>query len=67
MQDETMSKLMRMIVPCRMTITGVDGTWKLSQNKADAVRLAAADGVASHGFGAETNIIAQMMRAAIGG
>ncbi|SFT07652.1 negative transcriptional regulator, PaiB family [Sulfitobacter marinus] len=67
MQDETMRKLMRMIVPCRITITSVDGTWKLSQNKPDAVRLAAADGVDLHGFGAETDIIAQMMRAATGG
>ncbi|WP_341233089.1 FMN-binding negative transcriptional regulator [uncultured Sulfitobacter sp.] len=67
MQDETMHKLMRMIVPCRMTITGVDGTWKLSQNKPDAVRFAAADSLGAHGFGAEVDIIAQMMRAATGG
>lgn len=67
MQDETMAKLMRMIVPCRMTITGVDGTWKLSQNKTDEVRLAAAEGVAAHGFGSETVLIAEMMRDAIGG
>lgn len=66
MQAETMEKLMRMIVPCRMTVTGVDGTWKLNQNKTDAARLSAAQGVEDHGFGAETDMIAQMMRAAIG-
>ncbi len=62
MQPETMEKLMRMIVPCRMTITGVDGTWKLGQNKPDTVRLAAAQGAADHGFGAETDMIAALMR-----
>ena len=43
MNPVTMQKMMRMIVPCRMRITGVDGTWKLSQNKPDAVRLADGD------------------------
>ena len=65
MEDETMQKLMRMIVPCRMKITGMDGTWKLSQNKPDAVRLSAAEGVARHGFGAETDVIAALMRKAM--
>jgi transcriptional regulator len=66
MNPETMEKLMRMIVPCRMTVTGVDGTWKLSQNKSDDARRGAAQGVADHGFGAETDVIAAMMREAIG-
>ncbi len=66
MQDETMQKLMRMIVPCRMKVTGIDGTWKLGQNKADTVRLSAAEGVASHGFGVETDLIAALMRNATG-
>ena len=66
MNPVTMQKMMRMIVPCRMRITGVDGTWKLSQNKADAVRLAAADGVEAHGFGAGTGSLADQMRAAKG-
>ena len=62
MQSETMEKLMRMIVPCRMTITAVDGTWKFSQNKTDAARLSASGGVAEHGFGHETDAMAAMMR-----
>lgn len=66
MNPVTMQKMMRMIVPCRMRITGVDGTWKLSQNKPDAVRLAAADGVEAHGFGAGTGSLADQMRAAKG-
>ncbi len=66
MSGGTMEKMMRMIVPCRMTVTGVDGTWKLSQNKTDAVRMSAAAGVAAHGFGAETDDIAALMRDAVG-
>ena len=66
MQPDTMEKLMRMIVPCRMKITGVDGTWKLSQNKSDAARLEASQGVAAHGFGSDTEIIAALMRDTIG-
>lgn len=64
MSDGVMEKMMRMIVPCQMTVTGMDGTWKLSQNKPDAVRLAAADQVRSSGFGAETDILSALMRGA---
>ncbi|MDF1855408.1 FMN-binding negative transcriptional regulator [Pseudooceanicola sp.] len=44
-----MDRMMRGIVPVRLVISAVDGTWKLAQNKPDAVRLAAADGVAAAG------------------
>ena len=46
MTDGLMDRMMRAIVPCRLTTTQVDGTWKLSQNKPEAVRMAAAEGVA---------------------
>ena len=62
MTEDVLQKMMRQIVPCRMRVTGVDGTWKLNQNKPDAVRLAAADHVAGYGFGAETDVIAALMR-----
>lgn len=64
MSEGVMDKMMRMIVPCRMQITGVDGTWKLGQNKPDAVRLAAADHAARAGFGAQADILGALMRAA---
>jgi transcriptional regulator len=64
MTPEVMEKMMRMIVPCRMSVTGVDGTWKLSQNKPDEVRLVAAEHAAQHGFGSETQNIAEMMKGA---
>ncbi|APE42069.1 negative transcriptional regulator [Sulfitobacter alexandrii] len=63
MTPEVMDRLMRMIVPCRLHITTVDGTWKLGQNKPDAVRRAAADSMDSHGFGSDVGTLADWMRA----
>ena len=59
---EALDKLLRMIVPCRLMIGRVDGTWKFSQNKPDASRLSAADQAAQAGFGAEVAQLARMMR-----
>ena len=63
MTPEVLEKMMRMIVPFRFTLTGVDGTWKLGQNKPDDVRVAAAEHMAEHGIGNEMQTIAAMMRA----
>lgn len=62
MTPEVLKKMMRMIVPFRFTLTGVDGTWKLGQNKPDDVRAAAAKQMAEHGIGSEVQAIAAMMR-----
>lgn len=64
MTPEVLDKMMRQIVPCRMTIEAVDGTWKLNQNKPDEVRLRAADHVDAYGMGQETRILAALMRGA---
>lgn len=66
MTPDVMAKMMRMIVPCRMQVTGVDGTWKLGQNKPDAVRDAAAQQVEAYGFGAHTDQLAALMLGAKG-
>ncbi|MBD3664984.1 FMN-binding negative transcriptional regulator [Sulfitobacter aestuariivivens] len=66
MTPDVMEKMMRMIVPYRMRITGVDGTWKLSQNKPDEVRVRAAQHAAAYGFGSETDVIAAQMLGAGG-
>jgi transcriptional regulator len=62
MTPDVMDKMMRQIVPCRMTLTGVDGTWKLNQNKADEVRLRAADGVQANALGVNTSVLSDHMR-----
>ncbi len=45
MSPGTMDRMMRQILPFRLRIATVDGTWKLNQNKPDAARLSAADAV----------------------
>jgi transcriptional regulator len=59
---ENLTKLMKMIVPVVMAVGTVDGTWKLSQNKPDAARLAAAEGLATSDLGQDTGGLAQLMR-----
>ena len=61
MTDAALDRLLRMIVPCRLHVEAVDGTWKLSQNKPDAARLAAADAMPA-GFGREIAALAGLMR-----
>jgi transcriptional regulator len=63
MSDGVMEKMMRAIVPCQMRIEAVDGTWKLGQNKPDAVRLRAAGAVAENGIGTDLETLAAHMRA----
>lgn len=62
MTPDALEKMMRMIVPCRIKVTAVDGTWKLGQNKSDAVRDAAAGQIEAYGFGSEAHVIGALMR-----
>lgn len=49
MSDGVMDRMMRMILPFRLQITAVDGTWKLNQNKPDLARHGAMAGLQSQG------------------
>lgn len=62
MTSEALERMMRIIVPCRMRVEDIQGTWKLNQNKPDEVRLAAADQVESNGQGSEIAQLATLMR-----
>lgn len=62
MSDGVMTAMMRQIVPCRMTVEQIDGTWKLNQNKSDDVRLRAADAIEVVGLGRDVEIVAALMR-----
>jgi len=64
MDKDALDRMMQMIVPCRMTIASVDGTWKLSQNKSDDARRRAADHVDGYGQGSEIRLLAALMRGA---
>ncbi len=59
-----LDRMMRMIVPCRLKISDIDGTWKLNQNKPDEARHRAADHVQSAGIGSEVARLASLMREA---
>jgi transcriptional regulator len=62
MTPDVMARMMRQIVPCVMQVEEVQATWKLNQNKDDAVRLRAADHVAGAGMGERTQALASLMR-----
>ena len=62
---DALSKMMRMIVPIRLDITAIDSTRKLAQNKPDAARIGATDGLATSTIGNEISALAQLMREAL--
>lgn len=62
MTPDVLDKMMHQIVPCRLTVTQIKGTWKLSQNKPDDVRLRAADRIETSTTGVETQALAHLMR-----
>ncbi|WP_420585646.1 FMN-binding negative transcriptional regulator [Ruegeria sp.] len=63
MGEDALARMMRMIVPCRMRVDDIQGTWKLNQNKPDDVRLRAADQIAEYGIGVELADLQVLMRA----
>jgi transcriptional regulator len=60
MTEGVMPRMMRMILPFRLLIASVDGTWKLNQNKTPEVRARAAGHLAGGDAGARA--IAALMR-----
>ena len=65
MSDGVMDRMMRMILPFRLSIEAVDGTWKLGQNKDAAVRLAAADALAKQPVDGTAQALSALMRAVL--
>ena len=62
MPEDVLARLMRMIVPCEMDVSEVEATWKLGQNKTEAVRLAAAEKAEAALIGQEVAELAALMR-----
>jgi transcriptional regulator len=62
MTEGVMERMMRMILPFRLAITSVEGTWKLNQNKPAPARHAAADALAARGREAPDALLARLMR-----
>ena len=61
MTPEVLDRMMRQILPFRFRIEDVQGTWKLNQNKDDAVRLRASDHIET-GHGVDLAKLACLMR-----
>ena len=62
MDQDIYARMQRQIVPVAMDVTEINGTWKLSQNKPDEVRLRAADGVEAARMGSEIDDMTGLMR-----
>ena len=62
MNEDIYARMKRQIVPVRMTVSKIEGTWKLSQNKSAEVRANALDGLKrTSGAGAEMSSIVALM------
>lgn len=61
MDPEIFQRMQRQIVPIAMSVDSVEGTFKLSQNKPDSARIAAANGIRTGSTGTETAILADLM------
>jgi transcriptional regulator len=64
MSEGVMDRMMRGILPFRLEVTSVDGTWKLNQNKTPEARAGAA--AALEALGGLPAEIAALMRGAGG-
>ena len=64
MTEGVMDRMMRMIVPFRLFVETVDGTWKLGQNKEPQVRHAAADALAGMPSVGAAQTLSELMRTA---
>lgn len=64
MSDGVIERMMRSIVPFRLRVDSIEGTWKLNQNKSDAARIAASEAVAAYGQGHEISTLSALMRGA---
>ena len=62
MSDGVMARMMRGILPFRLMIEHVQGTWKLNQNKTPDQRAGAAAGIAAGTPGLDPGAIAALMR-----
>jgi transcriptional regulator len=62
MTEGVMERMMRMILPFRLQIAAVDGTWKLNQNKPAPARRAAAGALAARSAETPQAALSRLMR-----
>lgn len=61
MSADALAKLMRIIVPYRIHVDNIDGTWKLNQNKTDDVIEGASDHIRTEGIGHDLQRLSELM------
>lgn len=61
MPEDTLTRMMRQIIPARLKIADIQGTWKINQNKPAEARLAAARHLANSPVGSDPAAIAALM------
>ena len=59
---EALSRMLRMLAPVEMAVDGVEGTWKLGQNKPEGAAERAAAGLATSDIGSELGALAALMK-----
>lgn len=64
MDQEVYLRMKQQIVPLGLRITDIQGTWKLSQNKADDLRERAANGTSEARIGSDIDQLVALMRSA---
>ena len=62
MPEEVLERMMRQILPFRLEVQDVQGTWKLNQNKTDSARTGAAAQVKTSPIGQELAALSALMR-----
>lgn len=65
MSEDAFERMLRMILPFRLHIEDVQGTWKLGQNKPAEVRHSAAEQITANGYGQEPRELAALMQSPI--
>lgn len=63
MDPDALTRMMRAIVPVRMSVEDVQGTWKLNQNKPAPARLGAASALEATGQATDRALAARMRAA----
>ena len=62
MPEDLMARMMRGLIPVRLSVERVESTFKLGQNKPEPARLSAAEALGASGIGAETMVLSRLMR-----
>lgn len=65
MSPDALERMMRQILPFRFTVSKVEGTWKLNQNKTDAAREAAASQIRHSPIGHEVEVLSWLMKGGV--